>query len=63
MVEKSLALVTALSPYTSYDKAAEVAKEAYKSRRTIREIAVEKKVLPIDKLKEILDSRSMTKQR
>ena len=34
-------LVTALDPIIGYDKAAEVAKKAYKERTTLREAAVE----------------------
>jgi len=60
MIEKSLALVTALNPYIGYDAAAKLAKESYESGMTIREIARKKKVLPDDKLDEILDPGKMT---
>ncbi len=63
MIEKSLAMCTALSPYIGYDKAAKLAKEAFDSGRTIREIAMEKGVLPEDELEEILNPRSMTEPR
>ena len=39
-LESSLMLVTALNPIIGYDKAAEVAKKAYKERSTLREAAV-----------------------
>lgn len=61
MVEKSLAMVTALSPHIGYDKAAEIAKEAYKSGKTIREVVTEKKVLPQEKIDIILNPLTMTK--
>ena len=60
MIEKSLALVTAFNPYIGYDAAAKLAKESYESGMTIREIARKKKVLPDDKLDEILDPGKMT---
>ena len=61
MVEKSLALVTALSPRIGHDRAAEIAKEAYKSGKTIREIALHHRILPARELEKILDPWKMTK--
>jgi fumarate hydratase class II len=60
MIEKSLALAAAFNPYIGYDAAAKLAKESYESGMTIREIARRKKVLPDDKLDEILDPGKMT---
>ena len=60
MVEKSLAMVTSLAPRIGYDTAAEVAKEAYQSGRTVRQVAQEKKVLSEEVLKKVLDPWSMT---
>ena len=60
MVEKSLAMVTSLAPIIGYDAAAKIAKEAYDTGRTIREICMEKNVLPEDQLKKVLDPWSMT---
>lgn len=60
MVEKSLAMVTSLAPRIGYDKAAEIAKEAYKTGRTVREVALEMKVLPREELEKALDPWSMT---
>jgi fumarate hydratase class II len=60
LVEKSLAMVTALNPYIGYDKAAEIAKEAYRTKRSLREVILEKKIMPEEKLNEILDPYSMT---
>ena len=59
-IEKSLALVTALVPEIGYDKAAALAKEAHEGGKTIRELLLEKKVLPEKKIKRILDARKMT---
>ena len=55
-IEKSLALVTALVPEIGYDRAAAIAKKAYASGKTIREIAVEEDILPADKIDELLSS-------
>ncbi len=60
MVEKSLAMVTSLAPRIGYDEAAALAHEAYAGGRTVREVAMEKKVLPQDELEQVLDPRSMT---
>lgn len=59
-VEKSLSMVTSLNPYIGYEKASALAKEAFKSGKTIRELCLEQKILPEDKLKEALDPWSMT---
>jgi fumarate hydratase class II len=59
-VEQSLAMVTALAPVIGYEKAAEIAKEAWKSRRTVREVAREKSGLPEDRLNALLDPRTQT---
>ena len=60
MVEKSLAMVTALAPVIGYDAAARIAKESFTSGKTVREVAKAHKVLPEEKLKKTLDPRRMT---
>jgi fumarate hydratase class II len=55
LVEGSLATATALAPVIGYDKAAAIVKEAYRSRRTVREVAREKSGLPEDQLSQALD--------
>ena len=60
MVEQSLMLGTALAPIIGYDAAADLAKEAYKSGRTIRELATEKNLMSPAKLKKALDLTHMT---
>ncbi len=60
MVEQSLSLATPLAPHVGYDKAAEIAKRADKEGRTVREVAVQMKVLPEDELSRVLDLRSQT---
>ncbi|HVR62214.1 MAG TPA: class II fumarate hydratase [Polyangia bacterium] len=59
-VEQSLAMVTALAPRIGYDAAAKIAQEAVKTGKTVRELCVEKKVLPPDELARLLDPASMT---
>ncbi len=54
-LENSLAMVTALAPIIGYDKAAQIAKQAYETGETIREIAVEQKILPEKELNKILN--------
>jgi fumarate hydratase class II len=60
LVEGSLAMCTSLAPIIGYDEAAAIAKEAFRSGRTVREVAVERKVLPADELEKVLDPRGMT---
>jgi len=55
-IEKSLALVTGLVPEIGYDRAAALAKKAYETGKTIREVAVEEKILPKDKLDKLLSA-------
>jgi fumarate hydratase class II len=61
LVEQSLAMCTSLAPLIGYDAAAALAKEAAATGKTVREIAVERKILPAAQLDQALDPRSMTK--
>ena len=60
MIEQSLAMCTVLAPIIGYDAAAKIAKEAYETGKTVRQVALEKKVLPEDELNRVLDPMSMT---
>jgi fumarate hydratase class II len=60
MVERSLMMVTALAPKIGYDAAAAIAKEAYATNRTVREVCLEKRLLSKEELDEVLDPRQMT---
>lgn len=60
-IEGSLAMSTSLAPVIGYDKAAAIAKEAYATGKTVRQVALGKKVLPEDELAKLLDPMSMTK--
>ncbi len=59
LVEQGLMLATALAPVIGYDEAARIAKEAYKSGRTIRELALERGMDPAE-LDRLLDPAAMT---
>ncbi len=60
LVELSMAMVTSLAPKIGYDRAAEIAKESAKTGRTVREICLEKEVLPEAELNAALDPVAMT---
>ena len=60
MVEKGLAIVTALVPHVGYDAAAAIAKEAQASGKTVKEVAAEQTELSEAELTEILDPSTMT---
>jgi fumarate hydratase class II len=60
MVEQSLAMCTSLAPKIGYDKAAEIAKETFRTGKTVREIARAGMVLSEDELTKALDPRRMT---
>jgi fumarate hydratase class II len=59
-VRSNLALATALAPVIGYDGAAEIASEAHRSGRTVREVALERAGLPEAELDRLLDARRMT---
>ena len=60
LVEQGLMLATALAPEIGYDKAADLSKEAYKTGKTIREVARERTDLSEEELDTLLDARKMT---
>ena len=60
LVEANLIVVTALNPRIGYDKGAEVAKEAFASGRTIRELVLEKGLMDAEELDRVLDIKRMT---
>lgn len=59
-VEQSLSMVTSLNPHIGYEKASKLAKEAFQSGKTIRELCQEEEILPTDTLEEALDPFRMT---
>ncbi len=54
-IEKSLALATGLVPRLGYDRAAAVAKRAYDSGQTIREVLTAEAILPKEEIDRLLD--------
>jgi fumarate hydratase class II len=60
LVERSLMLATALAPAIGYDAAAEIAKEAHETGKTIRQVALERGVLAEEELDRLLDPRRQT---
>jgi len=59
-VEQSLSMITSLNPHIGYEKASALAKEAFQSGKTIRELCREHGILPESTLREALDPMSMT---
>ncbi len=60
LIEQSLAMCTALAPEIGYEAAAKIAKDAYKTGKTVREMALEQKVLSEKRLQALLDPWRMT---
>jgi fumarate hydratase class II len=60
LVEQSLAMCTSLAPIIGYDKAAEIAKESFKTGKTVRQVALEKKLMSESELSHALDPERMT---
>ncbi|MDQ7839815.1 MAG: class II fumarate hydratase [bacterium] len=60
LVERGLMLATALAPVIGYDAAAEIAKEAALTGKTVREVALARGGLTAEQLREILNPESMT---
>jgi fumarate hydratase class II len=60
LVERSLAMGTSLAPIIGYDQAAAIAKEAFDTGRTIREVAKARGVLSDVELERALDASAMT---
>jgi fumarate hydratase, class II len=62
-IELSLAMCTALAPVVGYDKAAEIAKVAYETGRTVRDVAMEMTGLDKARLEQLLDPSNQTGSR
>jgi len=59
-METTVGIVTALNPVIGYDKATEVANEAYKTGKGAIEVVREKKLLTEEQIKELLDPKKLT---
>ncbi|XMB86091.1 aspartate ammonia-lyase [Mycoplasmatota bacterium WC44] len=60
-VNNSIALATALINHLGYDEASMIAKESHKTKRTIREIVLDKELLSNEELDNILNVFELTK--
>lgn len=58
-LEKSLMLVTALTPHIGYDLASEIAKDAYKENKTLKEKAIESGYVSEEEYDNYVDPRKM----
>jgi len=59
-METTVGIVTALNPVIGYEKATELAAEAYKTGKGLLEIIREKKILTEEQIKTLLDPATMT---
>ena len=59
-METTVGIVTALNPVLGYEKATEIANEAYKSGKGVLEVIREKKLLTEEQIKELLDPIKLT---
>jgi aspartate ammonia-lyase len=59
-VENSVGIVTVISPIVGYQKAAEVAKRAMKTGRSVKEVILEEHLIEPEKLDQLLNPVSMT---
>ena len=60
LIEFSLAMCTALTPAIGYDRAAAIAKKAFQTGKTVRQVAIEETELTPQQVAEMLDPRSQT---
>ena len=60
LLELNPSIATALNPYIGYDAAAVVAKESAKRGVSVRDVVLEKQLLPAERIDEALDVRAMT---
>jgi aspartate ammonia-lyase len=60
LLDRSTAAATALSPYIGYAATADLAKTAVATGRSLRELVLERQLLPPDQLDRILSVESMT---
>ena len=60
LLEQSSAMATPLAPYIGYALAADIAKEAVRTGKTIRQLVIEKGVFTEDEVTQILDPHELT---
>ena len=59
MVHKSLGLATALNPLLGYTKASDIAKKAFETGKSIKDVVLEEKLIEPNELDEILMPEKM----
>jgi len=59
--ERTLMMVTRLTPKIGYDNAAKITKKAMAENKPLRQVVLEEGILPKDKLDDVLDLKKMTK--
>ena len=62
LIEYSLAMCTALTPRIGYDRAAAIAKKAFETGKTVRQIALDETDLTKEELTNMLDPMSQTER-
>jgi len=60
-LDRNPILVTALNPIIGYEKAAAIAKQAYKEGRPVLDVAAERSGLPGKQLRKLLDAAALTR--
>ncbi|HHT64408.1 MAG: aspartate ammonia-lyase [Bacillota bacterium] len=60
MVDRSVGVVTALNPHIGYENACSIAKEAFKTGRSVRDVCLERGILSEEHINIILDPKEMT---
>ena len=63
LIEQSHALATVLNPYIGYDKVAQLVKTALLENKSLKQVLIEKDIIPQEYLDEILDAMKMTEPR
>jgi aspartate ammonia-lyase len=58
--ESSPAIATKLNPIIGYEKAAEIAKEAGQTGKTVKQLVIEKGILSPEEAEKVLDPRHLT---
>jgi fumarate hydratase class II len=58
--ESSPAIATKLNPIIGYEKAAEIAKEAGRTGKSVKQLVIEKGILPPEEAEKVLDPRQLT---
>jgi fumarate hydratase class II len=61
MAEKSLALVTALTPIIGYEKAAKIFRKAVEEEKSLQEVVIEEGLLTEEEARELLDPKRLAK--